>query len=117
MAEERLKLAVFIDFDNIQIGVKETLAKEFDVSVVLEALKERGEVVSKIAYGDWSRAGDQGRQMTQHAVQMQASRLGDLSWNGTGTPGARFPMSPGRRVRTDRAAIAPTRAAFREYHC
>jgi uncharacterized LabA/DUF88 family protein len=70
MAEERLKLAVFIDFDNIQIGVKDTLGKEFDVSVVLEALKERGEVVSKTAYGDWSRAGDFGRQLTQHAVQM-----------------------------------------------
>jgi len=70
MAEERLKLAVFIDFDNIQIGVKDTLSKDFDVSVVLEALKERGEVVSKTAYGDWSRAGDYGRQLTQHAVQM-----------------------------------------------
>jgi len=70
MVEERLKLAVFIDFDNIQIGVKDTLGKDFDVSVVLEALKERGEVVSKTAYGDWARAGDYGRQMTQHAVQM-----------------------------------------------
>jgi len=70
MAEERLKLAVFIDFDNIQIGVKDTLGKDFDVSVVLEALKERGEVVSKTAYGDWSRAGDYGREMTQHAVHM-----------------------------------------------
>jgi uncharacterized LabA/DUF88 family protein len=70
MAEERLKLAVFIDFDNIQIGVKDTLGKDFDVSVVLEALKERGEVVSKTAYGDWPRAGDYGRQMTQYAVQM-----------------------------------------------
>jgi len=29
MAEEPLKLAVFIDFDNIEIGVKETLGKEF----------------------------------------------------------------------------------------
>lgn len=70
MAEERLKLAVFIDFDNIQIGIKDTLGKDFDVSVVLEALKERGEVVSKTAYGDWSRAGDYGREMTQHAVHM-----------------------------------------------
>jgi uncharacterized protein (TIGR00288 family) len=70
LPEERLKLAVFIDFDNIQIGVKDTLGKEFDVSLVLEALKERGEVVAKIAYGDWARAGDHSRQMTQHAIQM-----------------------------------------------
>lgn len=70
MAEDRMKLAVFIDFDNIQIGVKDTLGKEFDVSLVLEALKERGEVVTKVAYGDWPRAGEHSRQMTQHAVQM-----------------------------------------------
>jgi uncharacterized LabA/DUF88 family protein len=70
VAEERLKLAVFIDFDNIQIGVKDTLGKEFDVSLILEALKERGEVVTKVAYGDWPRAGEQSRQMTLHAVQM-----------------------------------------------
>ena len=68
--EERLKLAVFIDFDNIQIGVKETLGKDFDVSIVLEALKERGEVVSKVAYGDWPRASEYSREMTQHAIQM-----------------------------------------------
>jgi uncharacterized LabA/DUF88 family protein len=70
VAEERLKLAVFIDFDNIQIGVKDTLGKEFDVSIVLEELKERGEVITKVAYGDWSRAGEHSKQMTQHAVQM-----------------------------------------------
>jgi uncharacterized LabA/DUF88 family protein/nucleoid-associated protein YgaU len=70
VVEERLKLAVFIDFDNIQIGVKDTLGKDFDVSIVLEALKERGEVVSKIAYGDWPRASEYSRQMTQHAVHM-----------------------------------------------
>ncbi len=68
--EERLKLAVFIDFDNIQIGVKDTLGKEFDVAMVLEELKERGEVVTKVAYGDWPRASEHSRQMTQHAVQM-----------------------------------------------
>lgn len=75
MVEERLKLAVFIDFDNVQIGVKDTLGKDFDVSVVLEALKERGEVVTKVAYGDWPRAGEQSRQMTQHAVQMVQRNL------------------------------------------
>jgi uncharacterized LabA/DUF88 family protein len=68
--EDRLKIAVFVDFDNIQIGVKDTLGKDFDVSIVLEALKERGEVVSKTAYGDWPRANDYSRQMTQHAIHM-----------------------------------------------
>src|SRR5687768_3829959 len=68
--EQRLKLAVFIDFDNIEIGVKTTLNQSFDIGAVLEAIKERGEVITKIAYGDWKRSGDHGRAMAQHAVRM-----------------------------------------------
>jgi len=68
--EERLQVAVFIDFDNIEIGVKTTLNTELDLSLVLEALKERGEVVSKSAYGDWARAGMHSRTLTEHAVHM-----------------------------------------------
>lgn len=68
--EEKLQLAVFIDFDNIEIGVKTTTSTELDLSLVLEALKERGEVVSKSAYGDWARAGMHSRTLTDHAVHM-----------------------------------------------
>src|SRR5512140_1993972 len=70
LTDERLKLAVFIDFDNIEIGVKTTLSAHFDVGTVLEAIKERGEVITKVAYGDWKRAGDHSRVMTQHAIRM-----------------------------------------------
>ncbi|CAN5529126.1 hypothetical protein BH23ACI1_BH23ACI1_31520 [soil metagenome] len=75
MADTRLKIAVFIDFDNIEIGVKSTLNAAFDVGVVLEALKERGDVVSKIAYGDWTRAGDYSRSLTQHATKLVQRNL------------------------------------------
>src|SRR5215218_6725641 len=75
LAEIRLKIAVFIDFDNIEIGVKSTLGTQFDIGVVLEALKERGEVVSKIAYGDWTRAGDYSRSLTQHATKLVQRNL------------------------------------------
>ena len=68
--EDRLRIAVFIDFDNIEIGVKNTLGRNFDVSAVLEAMKERGEILTKIAYADWTRQGSLSRNMTQHAVQM-----------------------------------------------
>jgi len=70
-----LKIAVFIDFDNIEIGVKSTLGVPFDIGVVLEALKERGDVVSKIAYGDWTRAGDYSRSLTQHATKLVQRNL------------------------------------------
>jgi hypothetical protein len=37
---------------------------------VLEAIKERGEIITKVAYGDWKRAGEHSRAMSQHAVRM-----------------------------------------------
>ena len=70
MKEEQLKIAVFVDFDNIEIGVKKTLNRHFDIGTVLEAIKERGEVVTKIAYGNWKQAESYSREMTDHAVQM-----------------------------------------------
>jgi uncharacterized LabA/DUF88 family protein len=75
LADTRLKIAVFIDFDNIEIGVKSTLSVPFDIGVVLEALRERGDVVSKIAYGDWTRAGDYSRSLTQHATKLVQRNL------------------------------------------
>jgi uncharacterized LabA/DUF88 family protein len=75
VTDEKLKIAVFVDFDNIEIGVKTTLNVAFDVGTILEAIKERGEVVTKIAYGDWTRAGDYSRLLTQHAIKMVQRNL------------------------------------------
>ena len=66
---------MFIDFDNIEIGVKNTLDASFDAGLVLEALKERGDVVSKTAYSDWQRAGGHSRGLTQHAIKMVQRNL------------------------------------------
>src|SRR3954470_5356394 len=73
--QERVNIAVFIDFDNIEIGVKSTLGENFDIGAILDALKERGEVVTKIAYADWTRAGEYSRHLTQHAIQMVKRNL------------------------------------------
>jgi uncharacterized protein (TIGR00288 family) len=68
--EDKFKIAVFIDFDNIEIGVKSTLQRDFDVAAVLDALKERGEIVTKIAYANWGRQENSTRALAEHAVQM-----------------------------------------------
>jgi len=73
--QERVNIAVFIDFDNIEIGVKSTLGEHFDIGTILEALKERGEVVTKIAYADWTRAGEYSRALTQHAIRLVQRNL------------------------------------------
>jgi uncharacterized LabA/DUF88 family protein len=73
--QDRVNIAVFIDFDNIEIGVKSTLGEHFDIGIILEALKERGEVVTKIAYADWTRAGEYSRALTQHAIRLVQRNL------------------------------------------
>jgi uncharacterized protein (TIGR00288 family) len=67
---EKLKIAVFVDYDNIEIGVKSTLQRELDIAVVLDSLKERGDIVAKFAYADWGRQEGAKRQMAENAVQM-----------------------------------------------
>ena len=68
--QEKLNIAVFVDYDNIEIGVKSTLRREFDVSLALDALKERGDIIAKFAYANWSRQEGATRQMAENAVQM-----------------------------------------------
>jgi uncharacterized protein (TIGR00288 family) len=73
--ENSNRIAVFIDFDNVEIGVKSTIGGNFDIGLVLEAIKERGEIVTKIAYSDWKRAGDYSRLLTAHAIRMVQRNL------------------------------------------
>jgi uncharacterized protein (TIGR00288 family) len=50
--------------------VKSTLRREFDVSLPLDALKERGDLVAKFAYANWGRQEGAARSMAENAVQM-----------------------------------------------
>ncbi len=68
--QDKLNIAVFVDYDNIEIGVKSTLRRDFRVAVVFDALKERGVIVAKFAYANWSRQEGATRQMAENAVQM-----------------------------------------------
>src|SRR5919112_6305391 len=68
--QDKVNIAVFVDYDNIEIGVKSTLRREFDVSLALDALKERGDIVAKFAYANWSRQESATRLMAENAIQM-----------------------------------------------
>jgi hypothetical protein len=49
-------LALFIDFDNVALGkAARGKKKKFEISPVLDRLLEKGKIVSKKAYADWSR--------------------------------------------------------------
>jgi uncharacterized LabA/DUF88 family protein len=48
-------MALFCDFENIALGVKEAEYPKFDVGKVLERLLLKGNIVVKKAYCDWAR--------------------------------------------------------------
>src|SRR5438067_13643419 len=50
-------LAIFIDFENLALGFQGRRDR-FDIARVLERLVEKGKVVAKKAYADWSRFGN-----------------------------------------------------------
>lgn len=48
-------MAVFCDFENIALGVKDAKDGKFDMQLVLEKLLLKGTIIVKKAYCDWSR--------------------------------------------------------------
>ena len=52
---ETRSLAVFCDFENVALGVREAKYEKFDIGKVLERLLLKGSIVVKKAYCDWDR--------------------------------------------------------------
>jgi uncharacterized protein (TIGR00288 family) len=52
---EARNLAVFCDFENVALGVREAKYDKFDMEKVLERLLAKGSIVVKKAYCDWDR--------------------------------------------------------------
>jgi uncharacterized protein (TIGR00288 family) len=48
-------LALFCDFENIALGVRDAKYAKFDIQLVLERLLVKGSIVTKKAYCDWDR--------------------------------------------------------------
>ena len=48
-------LAVFCDFENVALGVRDANLKKFDIRPVLERLLLKGSILAKKAYCDWDR--------------------------------------------------------------
>jgi uncharacterized protein (TIGR00288 family) len=50
-----LTLAVFVDFENLALGAEDLKGGRFDIELVLKRLLEKGRIVAKRAYCDWTR--------------------------------------------------------------
>jgi uncharacterized protein (TIGR00288 family) len=62
-------LAVFIDFENLALGFQNRRDR-FDIDRVLERLVEKGKIVVKKAYADWSRFGGYTAPLHEAAIEL-----------------------------------------------
>ena len=69
MSEEPL-IAVFIDFENLAIGVRQMRAGKFQMALILKRLLEKGRIVFKRAYCDWSHYQDAMQEFHAQGVEM-----------------------------------------------
>jgi uncharacterized LabA/DUF88 family protein len=70
LRDRTASIAVFCDFENIAIGVRESRYDEFDISRVLERLLLKGSIVVKKAYCDWDRYKDFKKSMHEAAFEL-----------------------------------------------
>lgn len=69
MPEAESNLAVFIDFENLALGFKDRKTK-FQIQKVLARLVEKGKIVVKTAYADWSRYAEYKHMMHEAAIEL-----------------------------------------------
>jgi uncharacterized protein (TIGR00288 family) len=70
MTTAERKIALFIDFENIAIGVIDAKYKKFEVSLLLERLLEKGKIVVKRAYSDWDKYQEYKRELHEAAIEL-----------------------------------------------
>jgi len=65
-----LTTAVFVDFENLALGVEQDKKGRFEIELVLKRLLERGRIVFKRAYCDWTRFQNFMREFHMHGFEM-----------------------------------------------
>lgn len=63
-------MAVFCDFENVALGVREAKYADFDIGKVLQRLLLKGSIVVKKAYCDWERYRDFKKDMHEASFEM-----------------------------------------------
>ncbi len=64
------KLALFFDFENIALGIKDSDIPKLDVDLILERLLEKGRIIVKKAYADWERYSEFKKPMHSAAIEL-----------------------------------------------
>ncbi len=69
ITDER-KIAIFCDFENIALGVRDSKIKKLDVNLILKRLLEKGKIIVKKAYADWERYSDYKKPFHEAAIEL-----------------------------------------------
>ena len=77
---EARSLAVFCDFENVALGVREAKYAQFDMEKVLERLLLKGSIVVKKAYCDWDRYKE--FKVAMHAASFELIEIPHLRQSG-----------------------------------
>ena len=70
MQNDEKRIAVFIDFENVAMGVRESKYGNFNIDLVLKRLVEKGKIMVKRAYSDWHRYAEFKRAFHQAAIEL-----------------------------------------------
>ena len=79
-ANDARSLAVFCDFENVALGVRESKYAQFDMEKVLERLLLKGSIVVKKAYCDWERYKE--FKATMHAASFELIEIPHVRQSG-----------------------------------
>jgi uncharacterized protein (TIGR00288 family) len=73
-------IAIFVDFENVAIGAQQAKYESFDVSLVLERLLDKGNIIVKKAYADWERYKPARRAL--HEAAFELIEIPHVSYSG-----------------------------------
>lgn len=77
---DNTSMAVFCDFENVALGVRDAKYEKFDMKLVLERLLLKGSIVVKKAYCDWERY--KGFKATMHEANFELIEIPHLRMSG-----------------------------------
>lgn len=69
-AGEERKIALFCDLENLVLGIKDSESDRFDIELVLDRLVEKGKIIVKRAYADWSRYTEYKRAFHEAGIEL-----------------------------------------------
>ncbi len=77
---ESTSMALFCDFENVALGVRDAKYEKFDIKLVLERLLLKGSIVVKKAYCDWDRY--KGFKATMHEANFELIEIPHVRQSG-----------------------------------